>query len=91
MLRIPGDHEHSDVSLCLREAFSVRRLRPQRGRKCSAPPRKACSSVVRRTSRVARCPFLATCVRTATVVVETGQQSHSPSAKVNSPTNTTRM
>ena len=23
-----GDHEHSDVSLCLREAFSVRRLRP---------------------------------------------------------------
>ena len=27
MLRIPGDLEHSDVSLCLREAFSVRRLR----------------------------------------------------------------
>ena len=55
------------------------------GRKSSAS-RKACSSVVRRTSRVARCPFLATCVRTATVLVETSQQSHSPSAKVNSST-----
>ena len=46
MLRTSGDHEHSDVSSYLREAFSFRRLRPLKGRKCSAPARP----VLRRTS-----------------------------------------
>ena len=82
MLRIPGGHEHSDVHLHSCEAFSFRRLRPLRGRNYIAP-RKACCSHVSRTSRVARCPFLATSVRTATVLVWTSQQSHSP--KVNPP------
>ena len=90
MLRTPGDHEHSDVSSCLREAFSFRRLRPLRGRKCSAS-RKADTAIVPRTSRVVRCPILATCFRTATVLVETSWQSHSSSAKVNSSTIAARI
>ena len=77
MLRTPEDHEHDDVSSCPRETFSFRRLRPLRGRKCSAS-RKACSSVVHRTSLVAGYPFLATSVRTATVLVRTREQSVSP-------------
>ena len=83
MLQTPGDHEHSDVPLCLREAFSFRRLRPLQGRNCSAP-RKDCSSLAHRTSRVARCPFPATSVWTATVLATTNQQSDSSSANVNS-------
>ena len=83
MLRTLGDHEDSDVLSRLREAFSFRRLRPSRGRKCSAS-RKACSSVVHRTSWVARCPTLVTSVRTATLLVETSQQSHSSFANMSS-------
>ena len=75
--------EHSDVWLRAWKAFGFRRLRPLRGRNCSNP-RKACASPVRRTSRVARCPFLATSVWTATVQVRTSQKSQSPSAKVTS-------
>ena len=87
----PGwNHEHSDVPLCLREAFSFRRLRLLRGRNCSAS-RKDCSSLTDQTSRVARCPFLATSVRTATVLATTNQQSDSSSAKVNSSTYAARI
>ena len=46
MLRIPEDHEHSDVSLCLREAFSVRRLRPSKVGKAVPPAMPALLSFV---------------------------------------------
>ena len=47
---------------------------PARSRASSAH-RKAYASLVGRTSRVARCPFLSTSVQTATVLVRTSQKS----------------
>ena len=40
---------------------------------------------------VARCPFLATSIRTATKLLETSQRLHSPPAKVNSSTIAARI
>ena len=66
------------------------RLRPLRGRNCSAS-RKAHTALVRRTSRATGCLTPATSVWTAAVPAETSQQSHSSSAKANSSTYAARL